>query len=90
MAAQHRQGDDESAAGGVGEERAGDPETRIEALESALDRRDEQLRELVERYEHVLATHDRLQREADRNDETFVWTGQRSPKARVKAVFERL
>jgi hypothetical protein len=76
MAAQNRhQGDDERVGGvALSDRRQADTErdARVAELEAALDRKDDQLQALIDQYEHVLATRDRLRREAGESE--FVWT----------------
>lgn len=78
MAAQNRhQGDDECVAGVTvdGEQAATETDARVAELEAALDRRDDQVQALIDQYEHLLATRERLRRNA--GDSEFVWTDDR-------------
>ena len=79
MAAQHgHQGDDERVDSvALADRREADSErdARVAELEAALDRRDEQVQALIDQYEHLLATRERLRRAA--GDSEFVWTDDR-------------
>ena len=90
MAAQNRHQGDDDRVGGValadGQEADVETDARVAELEAALDRKEEQLRTLVEQYEHVLATRDRLRRDAGPEDGEFVWTDDREP----ASILERL
>jgi len=86
MAAQNRhQGNDERVGGvALSDRRQADTErdARLAELEAALDRRDEQLQALIDQYEQLLATRDRLRRDAD--DSEFVWTDDRDTMAALR------
>ena len=82
MAAQDRhQGDDERLTGGVAladgdSEAASDEEidARVAELQAALDRKERQLAAVVEQYEQLLQTKERLRNTAGPDDGAFVWT----------------
>jgi len=86
MAAQNRhQGDDERVDSvALSDRQQADTarDARLAELEAALDRRDEQLQSLIDHYEHLLATRDRLRRDAD--DGEFVWTDDRNTMATLR------
>lgn len=86
MASQNRhQGDKECVCGVTladGQESDVETDARVAELEAALDRKQQQLQALIEQYEHVLATRDRLRREAEGGE--FVWTDDRDMAAAIR------